>query len=129
MDADAHDTGGATGVEMAMLWAAMPLIIAAVVQIALLFYAGQLALTAAEDGLRAGRYLENPSPQRAQEDAEAFLRRAAGTALGVPVVAAELDADAGLLRVRVSGEALSLLPGIRLRVEKEAVGPVERIVP
>jgi Flp pilus assembly protein TadG len=129
MDADTGDRGGATGVEMALLWVAMLALISAVVQVALLFYAGQLALTAAEDGLRSGRYLERRSAEQARADAQAFLQRAAGRALSAPVVSAELDPEAGVLRVRVAGRALSMLPGVPLPVEKVAVGPVERITP
>jgi hypothetical protein len=114
---------------MALLWGAMLLMVAAAVQVALLFYAGQVALTAAEDGLRSGRYAENPSAERARQDAEAFLRRAAGSALASPTVLAELDPATGLLRVQVTGEVISLVPGVQLRVAKEAAGPVERITP
>jgi Flp pilus assembly protein TadG len=123
------ERGGSTSVEMALLWLAMLLMISAVVQVALVFYAGQLALTAAEDGLRAGRYHHATSAADARRDAEAFLRRAAGTSLGSAEVAAELDQATGVLRVRVSGDALSLVPGVPLRVSKEAVGAVERVTP
>jgi hypothetical protein len=114
---------------MALLWGAMLLMVAAAVQVALLFYADQVALTAAEDGLRSGRYMENPSAERARQDTEAFLRRAAGSALASPTVLAELDPATGLLRVQVTGEVISLVPGVQLRVAKEATGPVERITP
>jgi Flp pilus assembly protein TadG len=123
------ERGGSTSVEMALLWTAMLLMIMAVTQVALLFYAGQLALTAAEDGLRAGRYQGASSVADAKRDAEAFLRRAAGTSLRAPSVAAALNPATGVLRVRVSGEALSMLPGVPLRVSKEAVGAVERVTP
>ena len=65
--ADGRERGGATGVEMALLWAAMLAFILAVAQVALVFYAGQLALTAAQDGLHTGRtypavYPSRPAP-------------------------------------------------------------------
>lgn len=115
--------------EMALLWIAMLSMVFAVAQVALLFYAGQLALTAAEDGLRAGRYHGASSVAEARQDAEAFLGRAAGSSLRAASVVAELDPATGVLRVRVSGEALSMLPGVPLRVTKEAVGAVERVTP
>lgn len=85
-----RDRGGATGVEMALVWAAMLAFILAVAQVALVFYAGQLALTAAQDGLHTGRTYPTVSPQQARADAEAFLRRTAGATLAAPAVAAEL---------------------------------------
>jgi Flp pilus assembly protein TadG len=123
------ERGGSTSVEMALLWLTMLLMISAVVQVALVFYAGQLALTAAEDGLRTGRYHHATSATDARRDAEAFLRRAAGTSLGSAEVTAELDQTTGVLRVRVSGDALSLVPGVSLHVSKEAVGALERVTP
>ncbi|MGD9989054.1 TadE family protein, partial [Pseudonocardia sp.] len=48
--ADDGERGGATGVEMALLWVLLIGLILAVVQVALIFYAGQLALTGAQDG-------------------------------------------------------------------------------
>lgn len=122
------ERGGATSVEMALLWAVLTALIFAVVQVALLFYAGQLAFTAAEDGLRSGRYYATESiTGAAQRDAEDFLARAAGTTLTDVTVTATVDDGAGLLRVRVTGSALSLIPGVPIVVSREAVGGLERI--
>lgn len=123
------ERGGAVGVEMALLWGAMLLMIAAAVQVGLWFYAGQLALTAAEDGLRAGRYLHTPSAERARAQAQTFLDRTAGGVLGSPTVTAELDLAGGLLRVEVTGTVVSVVPGLDLRVQREAAGAIEQVVP
>jgi len=123
------EQGGATSVEMALLWTAMTAMIIAVVQVALLFYAGQLALTAAEDGLRAGRYYGVGDPSAvARRSAAAFLDRTAGTSLQGVVVTAEVD-ESQALRVTVSGTALSFLPGVPITVRREAVGSLERETP
>jgi Flp pilus assembly protein TadG len=129
-----HERGGATSVEMALLWSAMLLVILGVVQVALLSYAGQLALTAAQDGVGSGRsYRVEPNRatvvDAARRDARAFLAHASGTVLTDVVVDAEVDDGAGLLRVRVTGTALSLVPGVPLRVDREAVAPMERVTP
>lgn len=125
---DDGERGGATGVEMALLWVVLIGLILAVVQVALIFYAGQLALTGAQDGLRSGRaYLSESTTDAARRDAEAFLARAGGTVLTDVVVAASLDDDGGILRVRVTGAALSLVPGVPLAISREAAGGVERI--
>ena len=129
MDTGAEQ-GGASSVELALLWGAMTGMILAVVQVALVFYAGQLALTAAEDGLSGGRgYGVISAAGTAQEEAEQFLDRAAGTALtDVVVTVTEDDAD-GLLVVQVEGRALSLLPGVPLTVSRDAVAGLERPSP
>ena len=122
------ERGGSAGVEMALLWGVLILLILAVVQVALLFYAGQLALTAAQDGLRSGRYFATESvTAAASRDADDFLRRAAGSVLTGVDVSASVDDGAGLLRVRVTGTALSLVPGVPLEVSREAVGGLERV--
>ena len=127
--ADGRERGGATGVEMALVWAAMLAFILAVAQVALVFYAGQLALTAAQDGLHTGRTYPAVSPQQARSDAEAFLRRAAGTTLAAPAVAAEVTDNGATLTVTVSGDALSLVPGARYPIRKQAVGRIEHLTP
>lgn len=127
---DDGERGGATSVEMALLWVALMLLILAVVQVALLSYAGQLALTAAEDGLRSGRaYLTESRADAARRDAQDFLARAGGTVLSDVSVSASVDDAAGLLQVRVTGAALSLVPGVPLTITREAVGGLERITP
>lgn len=127
--ADVAERGGATNVQLAILWIALLLMIVSVVQVALLFYAGQLAHTAAQDGLRSGRYYDVVSPERARADAEAFLAKAAGTTLQAARVTADLDDTGATLRVTVSGQALSLIPGVPLAVSKQAAGAVERVAP
>ncbi|GAA2537061.1 TadE/TadG family type IV pilus assembly protein [Pseudonocardia hydrocarbonoxydans] len=129
-----RERGGATSVELALLWSALLLLILGVVQVAMVSFAGQLALTAAQDGLRSGRTfradtMEQALAESARRDAEGFLARTSGTVLTDVVVATELDGGAGLLRVRVTGTALSLIPGVPLSVEREAVGPIEQVAP
>ncbi len=128
IDVDTGERGGAAGVEAALAWIAMLGLLGAVVQIALLFYAGQLALTAAETGAGTGRHETRPAVA-AEEATRAFLNRAGGTALVVPSVAADLGPDGAVLRVRVTGQALSLMPGVTLTVDKSAVAAVERVAP
>ena len=121
------ERGGATNVEMALLWSLLALFIFGAIQAGLYYYAGQVALTAAEDGLRSGRYYADPSPARAQQTAESFIDRAAGTTLSATTVTAQTEGTT--MRVRVSGQVLSLVPGMDLSVSKEAAGPIERLTP
>ena len=128
--ADGGERGGASSVEMALLWSVLLTCLLAVVQVALLSYAGQVALSAAQDGLRTGRaYSTHDITAGARRDAEEFLARAGGTLLTDTTVAVTVDPATGLLRVRVTGTVLSVVPGVPLGVEREAVGGLERITP
>jgi len=126
---DTGERGGSTSVQMAILWIAMITFILAVVQTALLYLAGQLALTAAEDGLRSGRYYGVGSAEQARLSAEDFLSRAAGTTLGAPTVEAVISDDGGTLQVSVSGTVLAVVPGLELHVDKQATGAIEQVSP
>ena len=123
---DIGERGGAAGVEVALVWVALLALIGAVVQVALVFYAGQLALTAAQDGVNAGRRTSTADGTRA---AQSFLHRAAGTALADTTITVQRDDGAGLVRVRVTGQALSLVPGMTMIVDKSAVGSIEQVAP
>lgn len=123
------ERGGATSVQMALLWVAMIAFIVAVVQVALVYLAGQLALTAAEDGLRSGRYYRVESAEQARRGVEDFLARTAGNTLSATEVEAVISDDGGTLNVRVSGTVLAVVPAIELRVSKQATGAIERVAP
>ena len=99
---------------MALLWPAMLALVLAVVQVALLYLAGQLALTAAQDGLRAGRYHPAASTDRARQVGEDFLARAAGTTLQAPTVTAALSGDGAVLQVDVTGTVADRAPRDRV---------------
>jgi Flp pilus assembly protein TadG len=90
MDTTPHagERGGAVGVEMALIWIAMLALVAAATQVALVFYAGQLALTAAQDGVHAGA---TQDPAAAQEAAQSFLARASGTAFTPTAVTVSVE--------------------------------------
>lgn len=126
---DTGERGGATSVQMALLWIAMITFILAVVQTALLYLAGQLALTAAEDGLRSGRYYGVGSAEQARRSAQDFIARTAGTTLGAPTVEAVLSDDGATLQVTVSGTVLAVVPGLELHVAKQATGAIEQVTP
>ena len=82
MDTTPHtgERGGGVGVEMALIWIAMLGLVAAATQVALVFYAGQLALTAAQDGVHAGATQTRPPetpPARARPMTPPVMRHRA----------------------------------------------------
>jgi len=140
MDTTPHagERGGGVGVEMALIWIAMLSLVAAATQVALVFYAGQLALTAAQDGVHAGATqtatAQDPAGQGRADDAardaaQGFLARASGTVFTPTAVTVNVEQGGGVLRVQVRGQALSLIPGTKLTVDKTAVAALEQVTP
>ncbi|MFF3516992.1 TadE/TadG family type IV pilus assembly protein [Streptomyces sp. NPDC002573] len=119
-----HDDRGETSIQMAIVFPFVLLATAAVIQASMWYYARQIALTAAREGVTAARtYQAGPADGAAQ--ARSVLGRTAGDSLrGYSVVA---GSDGQRVRVQVSGTALSMIPGVPgLEVTQSASGPVER---
>nr|WP_190093015.1 TadE family protein [Streptomyces melanogenes] len=111
---------------MAIIFPFVLLATVTVIQASLWYYARQIALTAAREGLTTARaYHSTPAEGAAQ--ARNVLARTAGDSLHRYSVAASTDGQR--VRVRVSGTAPSILPGVPgLRVTQSASGPLERWV-
>ncbi|MEJ8655001.1 TadE family protein [Streptomyces halotolerans] len=110
---------------MAIVFPFVLLATIAVVQASMWFYARQIALTAAREGLSAARtYQAGPGDGAAR--AREVLGRTAGDSLqGASVSAAGSNAER--VRIEVSGTALSMIPGVSgLRITQSASGAVER---
>ena len=115
---------GSATVEIAVLAPVLLLLVFTIVQVGLWSHARSLALAAAQEGVAAGR-AHGASTETGRVRAEAFLESAAGDSLLDQQVRA--DRSGGLLRVEVSGRALSVLPGVSgLPVRQRAEGPLER---
>lgn len=120
------ERGGAVSVQLALLWSALVAILLAGVQVSLVAISSQLAMSAAEDGLRAGRYADvRTPPAAARAEALRFLETYAGSLISEPAVEAAEGGD-GLLTVRVSGNVAGLLPGLGLTVDRAAAAAIER---
>ncbi|MFH9016064.1 TadE/TadG family type IV pilus assembly protein [Streptomyces sp. NPDC017943] len=119
-----RDDRGDTSIQMAIIFPFVLLATVAVIQASMWYYARQIALTAAREGLTAARaYESNPADGAAQ--ARDVLGRTAGDSLRGYSVSASSDGQR--VRVEVSGTALSMIPGLSgLQVSQSASGPVER---
>ncbi|MGW3312059.1 TadE/TadG family type IV pilus assembly protein [Streptomyces sp. NPDC001073] len=115
---------GEASLQMAIVFPFFLLTTIAVVQASLWFYAREIALTAAREGLTAARAYQ-ASPADGAARAQEVLGRSAGDSLhGYGVTA---GSDGQRVRVKVSGTALSMLPGLPgLTVTQSASGPLER---
>jgi hypothetical protein len=111
---------GSSSVAMAIVFPAVAILVVAFTQAAMLAAARNVALAAAEEGLRIARARGGTLAQ-GQAAATAFARRE-------PVLVSPSATASGstTIEVRVRGKAPSILPGIRLSINEAARGARER---
>ncbi|MFE5029891.1 TadE/TadG family type IV pilus assembly protein [Streptomyces sp. NPDC056656] len=115
---------GDTSIQMAIVFPFVLLLTVAVVQASMWYYAREIALTAAREGLSAARSYQ-ASPAEGAARAREVLDRTAGDSL----MSSSVSTTGGGQRitVEVSGTAQSMLPGVPgLRITQSASGTVER---
>lgn len=119
-----RDDRGDTSIQMAVVFPFVLLATVAVIQASMWYYARQIALTAAREGVSAARAYQS-SPADGAGQARSVLGRTAGDSLRSYSVLASSNGQR--VRVEVSGTALSMIPGLPgLHVTQSASGPVER---
>ncbi|MFJ8073899.1 TadE family protein [Streptomyces sp. NPDC096176] len=119
------DDRGDTSIQMAIVFPFVILLTIAVVQASMWYYARNVALTAAREGVAAARVYES-GPGAGAARAQDVLDRVAGNSLLGPTVSTA-GSSAERIRIQVSGTAPSLLPGVPgLTITQSASGPVER---
>ncbi|MBQ0953797.1 MULTISPECIES: TadE family protein [Streptomyces] len=120
------DDRGDASIQMAIVFPFVLLATIAVIQASMWYYARQIALTAAREGVTAARtYQAGPADGTAR--ARQVLERTAGDSLRSVSVSARSDGER--VRVQVSGTAQSMIPGVPgLTITQSASGPVERWV-
>ncbi|MFJ2007859.1 TadE/TadG family type IV pilus assembly protein [Streptomyces chartreusis] len=119
-----RDDRGDASIQMAIIFPFVLFATVAVVQASMWFYARQIALTAAREGVSAARAYES-SPAEGAAQARDVLARTAGDSLTGYSVA--VSSEGQRVRVEVSGSAVSMIPGVSgLQITQSASGPVER---
>lgn len=117
--------GGSASLEIAILAPALLLLVFAIVQGGLLFYARNLALAAAQEGATAGSAYHAPAGAGTAR-ARAFLTEQAADSLTSTTVTST-GSTTTVVRIQVTGRSLSVLPGLPgLVVTQSAEAPVER---
>ncbi len=120
----AGDRGDAS-VQMAIVFPFVIVLTIAVVQASMWYYARQIALAAARDGVTAGRTYQAGTSDAAARARQVLDRTAGDSLRGATVSTA--GSTGGRVRVQVRGTAPSLLPFVSgLSVTQSASGPVER---
>ncbi|MGW0778418.1 TadE family protein [Streptomyces sp. NPDC002835] len=120
-----QDDRGHAAVQAAIIYPFVLLIVIVGVQAALWGYARNIVQTAARDGVAAGR-VQGAGPEVGAAQARSALARLAGGNLTGHQVSTT-GSTPERIRVRVSGTAVSLIPGVpNWSVSAEASGAVER---
>ncbi|WP_190194108.1 TadE family protein [Streptomyces minutiscleroticus] len=116
---------GESAVQMAIIFPFVLLATIAVVQGAMWYYARQIAVTAAREGVSAARSYQATPGDGAGRAREVLARTAGDSLRGYRVSTA--GSDGQRVRIQVSGTAQSMIPGLPgLSVSQSASGPVER---
>lgn len=102
------------------------LVLLAVVQVGLWAHAQHRAQTVASQTLSAARAFDGSTDIASVRAEQAHDQLGGGVLRAVRV---DVDRSADLAHVRVSGRALSLLPGTRIPISSQVSGPVEHLVP
>ncbi|GGX96561.1 membrane protein [Streptomyces fructofermentans] len=119
-----RDDRGDTPVQMAIVFPLVLLATVAVIQASMWYYARQIALTAAREGLTAARAYQ-ASPADGTARAHDVLARVAGDSLTGSSVSARSTGQR--VQIQVHGTALSMIPGVPgLHITQSASGPLER---
>ncbi len=113
---------GAATAELVIATPLLLLLVLLVVQFALWQHAIHIADAAAQEGARAAR-LEGGTAADGTSHARVFLAQLSPTILVHPDVVARRNADTA--RVEITGQALTVVPGLRLPVRSVSQGAVE----
>lgn len=120
-----HGERGEASIQMAIVFPFVILVTVAVVQASMWFFARNIALTAAREGVAAARVYQAPEDAGAARARET-LSRIAGYSLTQSTVSTS-GSSATEVRVTVTGTAPSLIPGLSgLGVSQSAGAPRER---
>ncbi|MFJ8042033.1 TadE family protein [Kitasatospora sp. NPDC096147] len=118
---------GALTLSLALVFPLALFLVFLVVQAALYWYAGQAALTAAREGVEAGR-ARGGTPESGERRADDFLNRTGELAQRVEIRTGESDPQT--FRIAVTVRPLAVVPGFdRLLITREVSAPRERFVP
>jgi Flp pilus assembly protein TadG len=125
---------GASAVEMAILAPALLLIIFFAVQAGLYYYGRAVAIQAAREGVSQLRLAQDDVTADAIGGDVRVRTRDFAIAVGretltSPKVESTYDGDAGAVSVTVTGQVITLVPGLDLTVTETVRGRVERFEP
>ena len=125
-----HDRG-VSSLELAIVTPAVLLLIFFMIQVALWLYGRNVALQAAREGVSQLRLVQpdqdiGAAQVEAEDSVVDFAATLGDESLLGPRAVSTYDADTGRVGVTVTGEVVSLVPGLTLTVSQHADGEIER---
>ena len=102
------------------------------IQTALWLYGRSVALNAAQEGVSRLRLVQPPVyttgvGEKVRKDIKAYAEQLGGTTLrNTDVEPPSYNNPEGMVSFTVTGDTVSLVPGLTLRVERTATGPIEQ---
>ncbi|GAA4714523.1 TadE/TadG family type IV pilus assembly protein [Phytohabitans rumicis] len=117
---------GATPVELAVAFPAILILTFASIQVGAWFLARAVALNAAQVAVSSTRTLNGASTGAGEEQASSFIADTGGWLVGWDV---QVTRDDEQVSATVTGNVVSVIPGVSWSVSQTAQGPVERFVP
>ncbi|WP_433157525.1 TadE/TadG family type IV pilus assembly protein [Kribbella sp. CA-247076] len=102
------------------------------IQTALWLYGRSVALNAAQEGVSRLRLVQPPVYNRGvgeqvRQDIQAYAEQLGGTTLrNAKVEPPAYNNPEGMVSFTVTGDTVSLVPGLTLRVKRTATGPIEQ---
>ena len=123
---------GASSLELSILAPALLSLIFISIQTALWLYGRSVALNAAQEGVSRLRLVQPPVysdavGEKVRADIEAYARQLGGNSLGeARALPPAYNDPEGLVSFTVTGETISLVPGLTLTVSRTATGPIEQ---
>lgn len=114
---------GVGSVELATLALVVLMLAFATIQVGLYYHARKVAQSAARQGVDAGRQF-GAGPGDGAAQAQQFLARYGNSVRGARISTS--GSSAQQIRITVTGDVATLVPGLELHVTQHADGPVER---
>ncbi|MGW9509887.1 TadE family protein, partial [Embleya sp. NPDC055610] len=116
---------GSMSISMAIIFPVFILVLLSVIQVCLWWYAREVALQAAQEGVEVGRATKGDRG-KAEQRGRDVVKDLGGGMLKDPKVIPERTGE-GRIRVTVRGTSLSIVPGLgSLTITQHADGVVER---
>lgn len=121
---------GDVALELVLLAPIIIFMIFVVIQFSLWYHARHVVTVAAQEGARAARAANTSTvaaEQAGRDRAYAFIDTLGGSIVENPSVT--VNRGVATVSVRVTGNAVHIVPGLRLQVWGQSVAPIERFVP
>lgn len=123
---------GVSSLELAILAPAILALIFISIQTALWLYGRSVALNAAQEGVSRLRLVQPPLyttglGEQVRADIQSYATQLGGTTLQhASVPPPSYNNPEGMVSFTVTGETVSLLPGVTFKVSRTATGPIEQ---